>query len=39
MILGRTTGVPMQEADQAGAEEGAVSLGPRPMGTLLDGME
>ena len=30
----------MQEAHvHAGTEEGAVSLGPGPMGTLLDGME
>ena len=34
------TCVYMQETHvHAGTEEGAVSLGPGPMGTLLDGME
>ena len=37
--MGRGTGVYMQDVHvHAGAEEGAVSLGPGPMETLLDGM-
>ena len=46
MILGALFGVPsftfpvwMEVHVHAGTEEGAVSLGPGPMGTLLDGME
>ena len=37
--MGRGTGVYMQDVHvHAGTEEGAVSLGPRPMEILLDGM-
>ena len=39
LLCMRGTGVYMQEVHvHAGTEEGAVSLGPGPMETLLDGM-